>query len=322
MRMFRLPPATRRGFTLVELLVAMSIAVVLIAIALPLAKFSIEEGRSREASRQLNAFLSRAKAQAAFTGRPHGVWIERDPLDATRATQCFLAEVPPPFGGAVTDAKVKFSGGMLNFVMADGTTPDGNSQAIISTLFPQAGLGFGIRFDFKGPVFTGTSTATGLSLPSGPQNLDPNRGYPYQIYRLPQKISNIDIELPKGTFISLEQSGVGAAGTEFNFGNNPVVLMFAPSGVVSSVHADGLGSPVPNSTIHFLVARLRADNPPPSVLEDSNNYWVSTGNLTGTIATSEVGYDGAGNMPTIADGSLTVAESRFYAIRYDQKGGR
>jgi type II secretory pathway pseudopilin PulG len=96
----------RLGMTLVELLVTLGIAVVLLAIALPTIKFTLDTSRVREASRQVNTFIAGAKARAASTGRVVGIWLERDANNLNSCSKIFLAEIPQPYAGALTNSRV------------------------------------------------------------------------------------------------------------------------------------------------------------------------------------------------------------------------
>ena len=92
---------SHRGLTLVELMVTMGIAAVLLAIALPTIKFTIESSKVREASRQVNGLFASAKARASSTGRAVGIWLERDPGNYNVCTKLYLTEVPQPYAGQV-----------------------------------------------------------------------------------------------------------------------------------------------------------------------------------------------------------------------------
>jgi prepilin-type N-terminal cleavage/methylation domain-containing protein len=89
----------RFGMTLVELLVTLGIAVVLLAIALPTIKFTLDTSRVREASRTVNTFIAGAKARAATTGQSVGVWFDRDPGNHNICNKLYLTEVPKVYGG-------------------------------------------------------------------------------------------------------------------------------------------------------------------------------------------------------------------------------
>ncbi|TWU07647.1 pilus assembly FimT family protein [Stieleria varia] len=75
--MNRQPKQTVRGFTLVELLVALTIAVVLTAIALPSVKDALRQNIVARAAAVVKGAFLNARAQAIRTGRPFGVVIER-----------------------------------------------------------------------------------------------------------------------------------------------------------------------------------------------------------------------------------------------------
>ncbi|MEM1012881.1 MAG: prepilin-type N-terminal cleavage/methylation domain-containing protein [Planctomycetota bacterium] len=74
-------PATRRAFTLVELLVVLAVIGLALVIAVP-AFTSITEGRKESASQNLiSAALSRARAEAIKLGQPAGVFFYYDTVN-------------------------------------------------------------------------------------------------------------------------------------------------------------------------------------------------------------------------------------------------
>ncbi len=112
----------RMGMTLVELLVVIVILVVLLSVAIPLMRPAFKDRKLREASRQVNSMIARAKARAAETGREAGIWIERrnvdfaDPLNPTAAEinlarqglQIYICEVAPAFTGMTQSSVASF----------------------------------------------------------------------------------------------------------------------------------------------------------------------------------------------------------------------
>jgi prepilin-type N-terminal cleavage/methylation domain-containing protein len=323
----------RRAFSLTELLVTIAIALTLLAVALPMVKFSLEEGRVREASRQINAFLAKAKAQSALTGRPHGVIFRRYASDGNRCTELSLAEIPAPFGGATTESRVRATGGAtgpwtVTFVTEPRGDADSTSTGILNTML-KTGDRFAIRIDYKGPLYSGTVTGSGYQLDANQSPAPPvpvYNGHPYQLYRQPQAIHNQQLELPQSTYIALNQSGYGSSisqssttGRDFQStagDMEPVIMMFGPSGNVSSVHTRGSHIEVPTATAHFLVVRFRNDKNPPPPIEDQTNLWVSVGASAGTITTNDNGGDLNKN------GTVADDEPRYYAVRHDLRGGR
>ena len=93
----------RRGVTLVELLIVVSIMMLLAAVALPAMQTGMESRRIREAARAVHVYLGSAQVRALETGRPAGVLIERtdDNGPAGPAASILLrqVEVPPPYAG-------------------------------------------------------------------------------------------------------------------------------------------------------------------------------------------------------------------------------
>ena len=201
-------PATirRAAFTLVELLVVLVIAVILMAVTLPTVKYSLEEGKLREGARQFNAFCATAKARAAVTGRPSGVWLEFTELGdpntpfAQKLYQCsqlYLAEIPPPYGGDVLNARCFVTipalpgtpnNSELNHWLLQVLDSSGNARPFLvtnpsaATLFTGVNQNFWIRFDFKGNLYGGET----LDVPSfdddGDGNTDEQGEFGFYVY--------------------------------------------------------------------------------------------------------------------------------------------
>src|SRR5262245_48663681 len=96
-----------RGLTLVELLIVVSIMVLLLSAAVPLLREPLKSRRTREASREINAMITRVKARAAEIGRPVGLSIRRSGNDdrAFFSYQLGIVESPPPYGGDLNSSK-------------------------------------------------------------------------------------------------------------------------------------------------------------------------------------------------------------------------
>jgi prepilin-type N-terminal cleavage/methylation domain-containing protein len=91
--------ASRRGVTLVELLVVVTIIVMLAAMAIPAMRPMSEERRIREAARAVNVYFGNARNRAVESGRAHGVMCERLARQPQACVVLRQAEVPPPYGG-------------------------------------------------------------------------------------------------------------------------------------------------------------------------------------------------------------------------------
>ena len=320
----------RQGFTLVELLIVISVAVVLLVVAIPLAKQPLERQKVREASRQLNALISSAQARAVELRRPVGILLETRSLgnlsgnavdnaavNATEGiTRIHFAEVPPLYGGDVSGAQaavIRDTSNGFYYVHFDQ-----NSYAGVRSFI---GPGDVIRFNYRGRWFPITlvpevitagveirvrlSVANSAELPTGT--------VPFQIQRRPKKSVRPPVDLPGDTVIDLVGSGVGNAfmdfGVTFNsntgnwdrFGYGSIMIMFQPSGAVDQVYY-GPNAVRPQGPIHFLIGH--ADQVIPTApfgvsgddvanLRDAEALWVSVGHTTGRITTTE-------NLPTDA----------------------
>src|SRR5262245_2350843 len=252
MRRYKISRCWRSAYTMMELLVVITIMLMLAAIALPVAKQVLNDSHVREASRQLTAYFMMAKARAVHTGRPCGIqFLCQAPLgDATgirAATQFYLVEVPAPYCGDVIGAQAYAvnSGGAGPWQL----TFDANA-ASLQTLM-NVGDRFEMRFNYKGPWFVAQCTAISPSFTAsvyGPGGLDgqfgragvdddnnstvddaSEYGWPgsddlkvlpptqpsfYQIRRAPVRVGN-PLELPVGTCVDMEYSGMGQTGAEF-----------------------------------------------------------------------------------------------------------
>ncbi len=149
--------ARRRGLTLTELLVVVSIVILLAGILVPLMQPILQGQNTREAARQINVFLAGAQAHAVEQGRPVGVWIERATHDPTAlpekwftAYKLYLAEQPLPYTGDLNNAVV---------FMFD---QNAGKPAIWSVLFwpgccdgalNQVRPGDLIQFEYRGPLY-------------------------------------------------------------------------------------------------------------------------------------------------------------------------
>lgn len=317
---------TRRGMTLVELMIVIGIAVTLIVIAAPLMRPQLKDRKLREASRQLNTIFASAKAKAARLNRPAGIIIKRD-VTAGRnqgAYEIYLAETPIPYAGDAIGAKATLTDIDANGFAHGATFSD--PQQLVTT-------GDTIQFNYMGPKYRVTVVSPGTITFSSPSGLplpraasSPPTQLPFQVTRQPQVASDDPLELPPNTVIDLQWSGVGKSGNEMDNTNPAIVIMFNPTGSVSTVSGFSFTTP---GTIHLLVGRtdqLTAlqDNPTDltkSNLLDPTVSWVSIGHLTGTITTAENYVVDPVTMSAAAT-AAQITSSREIATNKQTMGGR
>ncbi len=343
----------RRGLTLIELLVAVGLIMILVALAIPTLKFALDDRKTREASRILNAFAAGAKSRAAEKGRPVGIWFERHNKNPGAALRLFMAEVAPPYSGDVVGALARVSrivGGGVAECELDALTA-GSFQFLVQQGDIQ--VGDTIRFDYTNPDYEITSidVTTNPSNPTIqfrnssvplPPTVAPGSqppGVPFQITRRPVRSMVGSVELPESVAVDLTYSGFGVAGTELEPGSpapgpqdtRPVVVMFDPGGGIDRVYFRGTVVR-PSTSVHFLIGVLEqvgnryldpqnssAGNPDLHIdnLEDPASLWVSLGQITGSVTSSE-------NREVLRSWGLSrkVNEARLIARRSQAMGGR
>jgi type II secretory pathway pseudopilin PulG len=117
------------SFTLVELLVSMTIMLILAAITIRLVNTSLDSDRMKTGSRELQSYLAGARDRAIYAGQPRGVRFKSDENDPY-SVRSFV------YIGAPTN----FSDGQPIYV-STGITAIGPSLATIQTLYGLANRG-------------------------------------------------------------------------------------------------------------------------------------------------------------------------------------
>ncbi len=342
----------RFGMTLMELLMVVAIMTILMAIAIPMVRPAFQDRQLREGSRQINAFFAGAKARAAETGRPAGVWIEASgvPGDPQYAVQLYMAEVSPNFTGSILGSTCTIDTTTNTLRFWTPWTPLGqqldlNTETQLNQLTVLPENQFFIRFDHKGPAYPcfNNSGVFNIGFPNGifPKGVeDPGGaatppgsrpvGKEFEIIRGPSKSIVSPLTLPGDAVIDLGLSGVGVSVDANAFGlampGAPVVIMFNPSGLPGAVYVDNVDYPAAGS-IYLLVGRrskviapaLAAStiDPELSNLADPANLWVTINNRTGAVTTED-------NVATTAAATVIerIKAAREFARGSRQKGGR
>jgi prepilin-type N-terminal cleavage/methylation domain-containing protein len=327
-----------RGITLVELLVAISILVLLMAVGARMINFSKEDRLTREAARAVNVYFSSARNRALESGRPCGVMLRRVEGLPQCAEVLDQVEVPPPYAGDTLGAVAQVSMGPVSGGLATVSaqlTPEIRTSVIHKgELVPFISKGDLVQFNHQGPFYaiavkptepTATSLTLQIDLSQGqrlpwPQAPAQSARVPYQIIRRPRKSTANTLDWPKGAVIDLEFSGaddhsIGAGAGE------PVYIMFSPNGSVERVYHRGYSQNdmhMVTEPIFLLVGKrervpVGAAEDGRANWEDTNNFWVMLNPQTGLIATAEVAK--------VAQGA-DWRESRAIAREGQSMGGR
>lgn len=358
--MSEIQPKRRRrqlGVTLVELLVVVTIAVLLVATAIPMMKPALQDSKLRESARQLNVYIQMARAQAIESGRTTAILINRNGPGANAAFQVYIAQTPLPYTGDTLTASAAITlPNRVNFDLESATLP--------ALVMP----GDVIKFDYKGRYYVINAVSN-----SGPPWVDVNvtlthplppssSALRYQIFRRPKRSLKMPLQLTGNTVIDLEYSGIGrtstfnGAGTELGGREfrassttdaEPVIIAFNSSGVVDHISYAG-NTATPTGMIHLLLGRndqvgvLTADAPPdaPNPIAKSStvtsamfqysqnvadlaNVWITVNPNTGAVSSAENGWQATTLTPSTPvnfEDSFLVA--REFAQSAQSMGGR
>ena len=105
---------TRRGVTLVELLIVILIMLLITGVVIRVTAPALTGRRLREAARMLDVYINGARSRALQTGRSYGVMIARTPVPnsitgvwtSSMGISVAYAEVPPPYTGDFTTSRM------------------------------------------------------------------------------------------------------------------------------------------------------------------------------------------------------------------------
>ncbi len=141
---------TRSALTLIELLVVIVILTTLVGGVIPLLSPNNDVRKIQVAGRGLQGYINLTQAQAARTGRPHGIGFRESSPESGVALEVFGWEVPPPFAGfsSTSAARLEYNqtSGRLSvqFVLSDtldttGTVPNEYTTDLLPPRFFQPG---------------------------------------------------------------------------------------------------------------------------------------------------------------------------------------
>lgn len=348
----------RRGLTLTELLVVIAILVTVTAVLAPLLAPSFEGREIREAARQVNAYFQQARARAKELGRPVGVMIRRGQPGNPEfdfGYQLSLAEEPPPYTGVTSFSRAKvevLNGVPTGFAELQDAADPNSFQRFVQPNDT-------IRFNLRGPKYRileiGKATLPGYNYrihfdtyAQPVSNYASHNSVQFEVFRRPRATTSTPLELPTGTAIVMNLSGVGMDfvspgidGEEPMMGSNPrkqyigltefqrataprlsqmpLVIMFSPSGSVDRIYRV---LPPPGQEHTPLFARMPPKRPQDKLylflgrdgvdhwtnLNDSANIWVTIDPQNGAVNTSP------NALPPEAMASMTDINARLRAV--------
>lgn len=309
--------SARRGITLLELLVTVSILLMLMTVVLPGLNNTSDERLIREAARSIDVFLAAARNRAIETGRPAGVSFERVP----GATQACMAlrrvETPPNYSGDYFDTmvKVRRSSSTLTIQICDAT----GSALTAAVEDGYISRGDEIRLNLQGPVFSitdfdkdnGTITASvpsGYSVPWPTGASSWSQPVRFEIARRPIAARTPPMQLPPSVVVDLAYSGreyYDNGGwqlhrfyaSSLSSNTNPVIILFGPTGAVTRYYYNntdsswgtlGILRPFDRVDRVFLLVGKRKQLGTDANWQDLTNLWVTIDPQTGQATTKEV----------------------------------
>ncbi|EAQ80001.1 prepilin-type N-terminal cleavage/methylation domain-containing protein [Blastopirellula marina] len=261
----------RRGVTLVELLVVVTLLSILLGIAATAARTGARGKKQREAARQVNAFIAGARTRALELGRSVGVEIVNNrPNEPQAGLTLFMVETPPPYAGDFTASTVEIrsmgtnSASLAFKVQAGGMPPlhPIDSTLLLDPDFVQPGDVVFFSYQnqpYRVTAVNPTISTNGYRLVSVEWDIDQPSPFPwyasgtitspFKIYRQPQRNSVTPLQMPTGICIDLAFSGLGTTGYGTNstgiasqaFAGTPTTeeypkIMFGPKGGVDAYY--------------------------------------------------------------------------------------
>jgi prepilin-type N-terminal cleavage/methylation domain-containing protein len=148
----------RRGVTLIELMVVVSIMLMVTVIAVPAMKPALENRKIREAARSVNVYLGSARNHAIELGRPVGVLFTRDTTQANPCLTLQQVEIPAPYAGDTSNSVAQVSYGGIITTSTGVFNPDGSNEYAVQISFPSplsspVYPGDYIQFNCQGPLY-------------------------------------------------------------------------------------------------------------------------------------------------------------------------
>ena len=332
----------RSAFTLIEMLVVVSIMMILVAAGASVFRPANDSRRIREAARSINVYLSSARNRAMETGRPCGVMLRI--FNGAAVMTLDQCEIPPCYCGENVTSVAEVTYNAPNLEVTFRANSSGTPETLPAKMVQPGDL---IQLNHQGPMYSidnpgsldngylagGTATVTAKLYGTATNQLIPwdatSKTVPFHIYRSPVKSGRTPQQLPASTVIDLNASGLGSILFE---DDQDIMILFSPNGSVLQVYCDedhdGDGDIVfPTEPIMFLVGKSErmdngftqdnADEPTMTNYQDLNNLWVVINPQTGLVSTAEIASStGAVNA------AAAIIAARLFARDLQGMGGK
>lgn len=311
--------------TLTELLVVVAIIGLLAVTVLPSLATTTESRRTREAARVVSGIFARAHS-AAIGKRDWAGMLIASETNSTGALNIRLVSVPPPYTGAILNAKLAVqtgtnTTGAVNAALAASACPVASGASATSTPlelsdFSTSGVNAGdlLQFDGMAPAYevvtitTGSiqfrirqsgSSNAGFSTTSQPWPASTPATYTFEIFRKPLP-GGQTFPVPNGRAIDMGWSGYDEplGYQRFNTNGEQVSVLFDTTGRMRLIMR-GTARVTPLNPVYFLVGRpdrigngyaaslSPADDSLGANWQYPDSWWIAIDPLTGTVRSAE-----------------------------------
>lgn len=283
-----LPAAVNRSaFTLIELMVIVTIVLALTMITVRAVVPNTEARRIREGARMVDSFIHGARARAIETGRPFGVQIV--PRADGKAFVLEYIRVPEPYAGDTLTSRAEVIAS--DELQIDDTGWRGLVEVGDTILLNHTSRMFQITQINIGPP----ARWHVISTDGSPLGYLTGTRIAYKVLRSPEKAGG-ELELLEPAAIDTGACSVGHPSTLP--GTGPIAFLFSPGGALMSAHTPALGWHRPTEPLYLHIGKV--ENVMEDSIKDMDSYWVSINHQTGLVVAAE----SAGPDPTTPGNTL------------------
>jgi prepilin-type N-terminal cleavage/methylation domain-containing protein len=325
---------SRLAFTLVELLVVMSIMVLLVAASVPMLKPMLESQKTRNAAETVAAALQRVRFKAMEEQASCGIQLVPFETEQNVSLQMRLIKQANNLLNS-SDYRAQIINGNIylyaynspNWVRQTNAT---DSAWVEWNQYVQPG--YEVQFGHQGRFYK-LATATTLDAPydnltlpedANVANTTVSNALEYKVIQPPRTTLIPPVVLPRGTVIDLAFSAGCIAPedpdpTKYNHnklffnGPNPPQIMFTPSGYVD--YFNGTYNPFYGGLIYFCIGEwergLNLAEDGKNNIETMTNFWVTIHPQTGQVRITEMAPHNSDPTKTPQENARKFAAEHF-----------
>ncbi len=301
-------PRPRKGMTLVELMVVITIMVIMVAVSIPTFKPMLESQRAAGAARVVAGTLQRVRVKAMQDQKTYGLEFVRFETAPNTSVQLRLMReqnawaTPEDLRVVVINGTIHTCSGAWNGANWEWTlesTPDTRWTDVAQT-------GNKVQFGRQGRFYELASPTTlkqpyqNLTLPDGIDPATTNKFFDWAAEATVTRpaaggglVLAPPVVLPRGTIVDFKYSGKGKNGTDFDGTPDNPAIMFSPAGFVDGIR-DGSSQNFlrTNEMVYFCVGEWERqdvaytedgkDN-----LQTPSNFWVTVHPKSGQVRVTQ-----------------------------------